>query len=54
MDFEETPDYKKLKELLIEGLDMDDLDTEESFYSQSIRISNPRDNCLNIKLWVNL
>ena len=33
MEFCDTPKYSKLKELLIEGFDMDDLDTEEKFYS---------------------
>ena len=33
MGFYDTPDYPKLKELLIEGLDMFDLRTDEEFKS---------------------
>jgi hypothetical protein len=39
MGFYDTPDYSKLKNLLIEGLDMFDLDIDEEISIEKIKIS---------------
>ena len=46
MKFCDTPNYSKLKELLIEGLDMCDLETDEEICKKPINISNFKLSCL--------